>query len=75
MIVYVVVINDRHCDPQAYVWSTAALAISYAKKQAASLAHRPEDISEEEIDGWLWYATYGVEGDSVWVVERVLDEA
>ena len=74
MTVYIVMIEDRHTDPQAYVFSTAERAIAYAKRAAEENATDPEDIEEQAVKDWLYYAVYSVEGDSVWVIARVLDE-
>jgi len=74
--VYVAMINDRHCDPEPYVFSTAEAAIGYARSTAMEYARSHGDF-EEHISpppgGWLYYATYSVEGDSVWVVEKEVD--
>ena len=74
--VYVAMINDRHADPEPFVFSTARAAIDYAKKAARENGHFPEDFEEPEVpDGWLYYATYSVEDDDVWVIEKQIDEA
>jgi hypothetical protein len=70
--VYVVMVSDRHCDPEAFLFSTAETAVDYARSVAAARGE-PERIHEQPIDGWLFHATYSVEGDSVWVVEKQLD--
>jgi hypothetical protein len=33
-----------------------------------------QDFEEKQIEGWLYYATYSCESDSVWVTERTIDE-
>ena len=71
--VYVVMIQDRHVDPEPFVFSTAEAAIAYARQQALVCASSPDEIEEQPIGGWLYYARYSGEGDSVWVVEKRLD--
>lgn len=71
---YVVMINDRHCDPEAHVFATADTAIAAARQVALNNAHSPSRIEEYETEGWLWHASYSVEGDSVWVIEKTLNE-
>jgi hypothetical protein len=72
--VYVAMICDRHADPEPYVFTDAETAIAYAKREATEGARTPENIVEEPIQGWLYYARYSPEGDSVWVVEKHLRE-
>jgi hypothetical protein len=72
--VYVAMICDRHTDPEPFVFTTADAAIEYAKTAMAEYAHPDAEIEELEIDGWLYHATYSIEGDSVWVVEKELNQ-
>jgi cell division protein YceG involved in septum cleavage len=74
MNVYVTMIEDRHSDPEPYVFSTAEAAIAYARACAREYAHSPDDVQETNVEGWLYSATYSVEGDSVRVVEKTIDE-
>jgi hypothetical protein len=67
-------INDRHADPEPYIFSTAEAAITYARETAQDYASRPGDFKEQDTpDGWLYYATYSSEGDSVWVLAKELE--
>ena len=71
MSLYVAMICDRHTDPEPYLFSTAESAIAYARDTARAYARRPDDYEEQDPpEGWLFYATYSVEGDSVWVLEK-----
>lgn len=73
--VYVAMIDDRHSDPEPHVFTTAALAIGYARFQAVELAGDELDVHETTpADDWLYHATYSGEGDSVWVVAVELDK-
>lgn len=75
--VYVAIVNDRHVDPDPWVFSTAARAVDFARTWFQDHVHPDvvddEDVGEQEMDGWLYYASYSVEGDAVWVVEKVVD--
>jgi len=73
--VYVVMIQDRHADPEPYVFSTAEAAIAYARQHALEYASSPDDVEEEPVDGWLYHARYSGESDSVWVIEKELWDA
>jgi hypothetical protein len=72
--VYVAMICDRHADPEPFVFSAAEAAIAYAREQARTSARGPGDVLESEIEGWLYHASYSNEGDSVWVIEREIDQ-
>jgi hypothetical protein len=81
-MIYIVVVNDRHGSPDAYPYTDKEHAISEARRAVEENARHPEMIEWDEPlneamieDGWVFYVSYGVEGDSVWVVERELDKA
>lgn len=67
--VFVAMIADRHSDTEPYLFETAADAIAFARRTAEQLA-RDGQIEESDINGWLWYASWGPEGDSAWVLEK-----
>ena len=72
--VYLVMVHDRHIEPAAYPFSTAQAAIEFAKAYADG--HRNGGtVREQHIDGWLYCASYNAEEDSVWVIERAIDQA
>jgi 2C-methyl-D-erythritol 2,4-cyclodiphosphate synthase len=71
--VYALIIDDRHSDTDVQVFSIAEAAVDAANAIATKYAYRPEDIQGENIDGFLLWIRYGVEGDHVAVVERELD--
>jgi hypothetical protein len=73
LLVYVVIVNDRHDDPQPHLFSTPDAALEFARTEALRLARTEEHIDEEAVDGWLYSAQCGNEGDSVWVIEKELD--
>lgn len=75
VLVYVVMVNDRHDDPQPHVFTTAEAAITFARNFATERAgHNPDAFAERKPNGdELYYAVYSVENDCVWVVERELN--
>jgi hypothetical protein len=73
MKLYVAMIEDRHTDPEPFVFSTPEAAVEFARSQAVNGARGGFEVEEEPIDGWLFYARYSDEGDSVWVIEKTLD--
>lgn len=70
MKVYVLIVEDRHSDTDVQVFASADLAVARAKAVAAKYARSPEDIEERQIAGWIYFANYSCESDSVRVVER-----
>lgn len=81
MKLYVAMVNDRHEDPAAHVFTTAGQAIDFARQHYTD--NVPDDLDEQERadaaigeheppEEWLYHATYSTEGDSVWVVETDL---
>lgn len=78
MKVYVAVVNDRHADPEVTVYADEGEAIKYARGQAKEGAHEESDYEEHPVNdamqrlGWVFYASYSEESDSVWVVETEL---
>jgi isopropylmalate/homocitrate/citramalate synthase len=72
LTVFLVFINDRHSDTDAEVFTSAEAAIEYARTTAREFARSPEDYIEADVRGWLFFATYSVENDCVWVIEKEL---
>jgi hypothetical protein len=77
--IWIVLVEDRHADVEAFPFSTEERAIAYAREQVQENARHPESISEEELtpamreDGWVFFMTYSTEGDCVRVVKRSVD--
>lgn len=67
--VYVALINDRHADLEAYVFTTPTAAIEYARTCAYTYAQNADDVQEQEIADWLYYAQFSPESDYVRVVQ------
>ena len=76
MTVYVAMIDDRHGDPEPFLFSSPDQAIAYARAQAMEYNHHEEGFKEHDPPpvGWLYYATYSTEGDSVWVLSKTVDD-
>ena len=77
MTVYVVVVEDRHVDVEFEVFTDQDAAVAYARKCAQEGAdavwHREVvEHNPDAVEGRLYYATYSVEDDSVWVVPKKL---
>ncbi len=79
MIVYVVMIKDRHFDPEAHIFSTKDKALGYAKSYIKEQSRDEKDIEYMNEDGlnetgWLFYAEYSCEGDAIWILPSTIDE-
>lgn len=72
MKIHLVILEDRHIDTMVYPYQNKDQAIERAEEIASKHCRHPEDFEEEEIEGWLYYARYSCEGDSVRVVEAEL---
>lgn len=75
MIVYCILIEDRHSDVEVLLRSSESAALLEAKELALEY-DRHGDYEEHPVtedmtrQGWLYYATYSCEGDSVRVIRR-----
>ena len=70
MKIYNVIIKDRHTDTTASPFLDKQESIAFARMKAKEYCSFPEDYKEETFAGWLFYARYSCEGDSVWVTEH-----
>jgi hypothetical protein len=74
---YVVLIEDRHSEPDAQLFSYEYTAVQFARQAAAH--DGDAEVTEYPIteamrqQGWLYYATWSDEGDCVRVMYRELD--
>ena len=75
MELFVVLIEDRHTDVQVEVFSGREDAIRYAQWIAVNWIRPGATITEQQVDGWEYYATYSSEDDSVRVERKVLNAA
>lgn len=77
MELYIVIIEDRHADTTAHPFTDKEKAIAEAKRVAKEYCRHPEDYQEHDYgrdDGWLFYADYSCESDSVRVITTELDK-
>ena len=68
MRIFVVMVDDRHMDPQAYLYADEERALRAAGERADEMGlavHPAPDV----MDPWRFLAT-GPEGDGVWVVSE-----
>lgn len=78
---WVAMVNDRHHDPTAHVFSTPEAAIAFARQhyednlpdQLDQAQRHASGIGEQQVEGWLYCAVYSVEDDAVWVYEVTVD--
>jgi hypothetical protein len=66
---YVVMVNDRHFDPEPYLFSTEAGALGFARERA-----RDWLAESAPPEGWLFYADHPTEEDAVWVLVKTVDD-
>jgi hypothetical protein len=80
--VYIVILCDRHIDPEPFVFSTLELATNFAEKLLSEnntcidlVDEDDRTLSQAALDnaGWLWYRCYNPEGDSIWIVKKQVD--
>jgi hypothetical protein len=76
MIVYLVIIEDRHSDVDIEVWLDETKAIERGKSLALEYANGNPNELEEYLttpmieSGWLYNVTYSCEGDSISVQKK-----
>lgn len=76
----VVMWEDRHTEPEAYLFSSATSAIEWAKSKGREVYEREPDeelrghnlTHSMQTSGWIYYAAYG-EGDSMWAYMTDVD--
>lgn len=73
MNIYIVVCDDRHDDLEFHAFTDEREAITEARKIAKDYSDG-RDYRESHDTGFLFYATYTGEGDSVIVVKTELNE-
>jgi hypothetical protein len=76
--VYPVLWNDRHADPDVYVFANADDAVRWAKSKVREL--EPSELDEEltpsmAAAGWLYYGRYSLEGDYIRVTSAEVKES
>lgn len=69
---YCVIVEDKHTDVGAEIFTDREVAIAYAKGICKEYAKDPADIKEMHIPAWEYYCSYNCE-DSVRVEVKILD--
>jgi hypothetical protein len=70
--IYVVLVNDRHVDPDVQLFTDKAAANEFAEAELADLARHPESIELYGDSDGDWSATWNEEGDYIRVFRRTL---
>ena len=74
MELYIAICIDHHIDEVVRVFSTKEKAIDFCKEFADGEYLQEEQLTDAMIqDGWLYLASYGVDGDGVRVEKGTLD--
>lgn len=76
MKLYVVMMVDRHVDPDCEVFVKKEDALARAREFIEQIAHHPEILEPPQDPppgDWLFYQRYGEEDDRVWVVEKEVE--
>ena len=74
MDLFIAICCDRHIDEVVRVFSSQEKAVEYCKEFASDEELKEQELTQSMVhDGWLYYAAYGVEGDSVRVEKSKLD--
>jgi hypothetical protein len=75
-VIYIVMVEDRHADPEPWPFTQAGRALLAAEAEAMRLAGgdwSKVTVANPPAEAWLWSAQIGNEGDGVWVVGKELD--
>lgn len=81
MKVWVAIINDRHTDTDAEVFTAPDAAVAWLKAEVASRVRHSRYAQDEELTeamkraGWIYYVDWSSEGDSAWIIEKETDPA
>ena len=74
---YVAILEDRHIDAQAYVFSSEEKAVVFAKLTAREYCRGgelEEDLNDAmKADGWVYHCVYSCEGDNIRVIQCEID--
>lgn len=78
--VYLVLVEDRHLDPDIRVYTTLNRALCEAQDAATFMTNYPdtieygEPVGESDEDGCHWWIRVSEEGDYVTVLSRRVDD-
>lgn len=68
MTLYVLMVANRHADPEPHLYGDFRAALAAASEAAGELGCAPHEGSLPE--GWLYLASHEDGDDSVWVVQK-----
>jgi len=71
MEIYILVIEDRHCDTQCRAYSSFSLAKAACDRYLAD-EDNVEELNGNDDGNCVFMASYGCEGDSVMIVKERL---
>jgi hypothetical protein len=72
MIIYNVLVKNRHVDPKIHNFIDVVKACKFAWKVAEESCFSRDDIEVEDVPEWILFLRYSGEGDSVRVTEGEL---
>ena len=75
MEIYIVMIDEKHSDTEAHLFSAPESALEYARAMVRWYAgeRNKDKIEETEVAGWL-YSAWVEDSFSIWVVAKELDD-
>lgn len=74
MLIYNVIVEDRHSDVEVRSFIDREKAIEIAKGIAKYLCSHVEYLKEDVIEGYEFHIVYSCEDDCVSVVKTILEE-
>ena len=71
--VFLVIIEDRHVDPEYHLYLYENTALDFAKSTATQLCNDNDEPYEEKDYGDLFFVNFSCEGDHVRMVKTSLN--
>jgi hypothetical protein len=75
MKIFIAFVQDRHTDPELRAFHDKEDAKYWARHRFRQVVHRPQQIKEEDAEGYELYLRYMEEGDYAFVIESELEPA
>ena len=69
MSVYVSFIQDRHTDPEIFVFSDRQKALDHTRRYFTEVVAHPERIAEQPCEPYLLFLEYTLESDYAFCIE------
>lgn len=73
--VFVVIVNDRHADPEPHLFTDRERALRFAADEARRIMHGRDVTVWPPPSGWLYLVEHESESDRVWVLEKELERS